>query len=186
MQRNSGEETVVVRPRCLPLHATHLLTSGVCSVLSGSRYKRYTRFSSSSPSSSFNSAIVLFFHFVRLRILAKRVVALFSFSSFAAALAHHTLHNPFEAACSLRNILYSLDALMLAQIRRWIKKKQQLAFFFRSSFCWLETTEWRRWIKVSDYYYYIPSRSWFQWRSIDTRFSIHITQWGRRMEWLWV
>lgn len=74
-----------------------------------------------SSSSSFNFAIVFFP--LRLRWwICSRQEGVFDcfFSSFhfaAATLAHHTLRNPFEDACSLRNIRYSLDALLLAQIK---------------------------------------------------------------------
>lgn len=97
---------------------------------------RFSSSSSPSPPTSSSSSLKFcdsfFFHFVRLRILAKRVVYCdFFFLLLSLLLLLITLYkNPFEAACSLRNILYSLDALLLAQIK---KKPNSSAVVFSSS-----------------------------------------------------
>lgn len=122
-------ETVGKRPSpCVPevvLCMRRICLHRVCVRCFRGADTRDIRFSSVSP--SFNSAIVFF----PLRSLAKRVVysdafffLLIFFVFRCCSRSPHNLHNPFEAVCSLRNILNSLDALLLAQI------KKSSAFFF--------------------------------------------------------
>lgn len=115
-----------------PFRASHLLGFWVCvCVYRRQQIPREIFAFSFSSSSSFNFVIVFFPLRLRWWICSRQegvFDCFFFFSSFhfaAATLAHHTLRNPFEAACSLRNIRYSLDALLLAQIK-------EIQFFFSS------------------------------------------------------